>query len=263
MLTLETLKFSIDNHIARIFLNRPDAANGINLRMAEELLQALITCEQEKDLRAILIHTEGKMFCAGGDVKSFAQAEENMPAQIRQLMVHLHSAISVLTQIPVPVIIAVNGTAAGAGFSLACAGDVVIAAESAKFTMAYTAIGLSPDAGSTWHLPRLVGLRRAQELMLTNRRLSAKEAQEWGIVTQVVSDDKLQEEVENTVTLLAQGATRAYASVKNLLHSSFSQGLDQQLEAEARAMAALAASDDGINGVQAFVNKQAPTFIGK
>lgn len=263
MSDFQTLSFTIDNATARIILNRPTAANGITLQMAEELAKTAIICEQTAGLRAVLIAANGNMFSAGGDVKGFAATGDKVSIDIRQLMVSLHAAVAILARLPAPVVIAVNGMAAGAGFSLACGGDIVLAAESAQFTMAYTAIGLSPDAGATWHLPRLIGLRRTQELMLTNRRLTAKEACDWGIVTRVVADDQLAEEAEKVLQQLASGPTRAYASVKRLLNASSTQTLDGQLELEAQSMATLVNSNDGWNAIQAFVNKQKPTFTGK
>lgn len=263
MNNFQTIELSIDQAIARLTLNRPDAANGMNLLMAQEILQAVNVCEQQSDLRVLLISANGKMFSAGGDVKSFANAGENIVTEIRQIMHHLHAAVAQLAQLPCPVVIAVNGMAAGAGFSLACGGDIVLAAESAQFTMAYTAIGLSPDVGASWYLPRLVGQRRAQELMLTNRRLSATEACDWGIVTRVVGDDVLVEETEKLISHFAKGPTRAFAAVKKLLHDSSSNGLETQLELEAQNMAKLANSIDGRAGINGFINKQKVDFIGQ
>lgn len=259
----QTIIFDMDQTIARITLNRPDAANGINLLMAQELMQAVTLCEQQDQLRAILITANGKMFCAGGDVKAFAAMGDAAASEIRQLMVNLHAAIAGLLRLPAPVIIAVNGMAAGAGFSLACAGDIVYAGTSAKFTMAYTAIGLSPDGGASFILPRLIGLRRTQELMLGNRKLTAEEAHNWGIVTDIMHDQELQAAAWKTAHQLAQGPTRAYTAVKQLLHSSFQQAPEAQMEDEARLMASMINSDDGKEGIRAFVEKRLPQFKGK
>lgn len=263
MSNFQTLSVQHDQKTIRITLNRPDAANGINLAMAKELLQVAILCEQSPALRAVLITANGKMFSAGGDVKAFAEAGDRAATEIRELMVYLHAAIAQFDRLAAPVIIAVNGMAAGAGFSLACAGDIVLAAETARFTMAYTAIGLSPDGGATWHLPRLVGMRRAQELMLTNRRLTAAEALDWGIVSRVVADDALATEADTLLGLLADGPTCAYAAVKRLLNTSLQNGLETQLELEAQSMAALVNSHDGKIGISSFVNKQKPEFTGQ
>jgi 2-(1,2-epoxy-1,2-dihydrophenyl)acetyl-CoA isomerase len=175
----------------------------------------------------------------------------------------LHMGLSRLARSTAPVIAAVNGTAAGAGFSLVMAADLAIAAERAVFTMAYTRAGLSPDGSSTFYMPRKIGDRRARELMLTNRVLKAAEALEWGIVNQVVADD----EVVATATALAEefaaGPTLAYGAVKSLLNGTFEQTLESQMELEARTIAELSVSEDGQEGINAFLNKRRPEFHGK
>ena len=259
----QTLEFSIENNVAIIKLNRPDSANGVNMEMAKELMQVAITCDDSKDIRAVLLTANGKMFSAGGDLKSFAAFGDKTSSKIKELMVYLHTSVSRFSRMELPVVVAVNGMAAGAGFSLACAGDLVYAAKSAKFTMAYTAIGLSPDGGSSFYLPRLIGVRRTQELMLTNRILTASEALEWGILTGTVADNVLYEEALNKAKELAQGPTLAYAQVKKLLLSSSQESLETQMELEARGMSAMSTTEDGKGGIQAFVNKQKPTFSGK
>lgn len=258
----ETLTLKCNDALAIITLNRPSSANGINTKMAQELLTAATYCEEHGGIRAILLSANGKMFSAGGDLKDFASFGDDISSKIKELMVYLHSAISRFTRMDIPVVIAVNGMAAGAGFSLACAGDIVYAAQSARFMMAYTNIGLSPDGGSSFFLPRLIGMRRTQELMLTNRILSAKEALDWGIITQVIDDEKLYEAALATATALAQGPTKAYAQVKKLLLNSSHESLESQLELEARGMGAMSRTADGKNGIAAFLNKEKPTFSG-
>jgi 2-(1,2-epoxy-1,2-dihydrophenyl)acetyl-CoA isomerase len=158
--------------------------------------------------------------------------------------------------------VAVNGAAAGAGFSMAASGDLVLAARSAKFSMAYTAAGLVPDGSASWYLPRIVGVRRAQELMLTNRRLSAEEAMDWGIVTRVVDDESLADEAAALATQIAAGPTIAYGSVKRLLAASLQNPLEAQLELESQAISEAAVTQDGREGVAAFFAKRAATFGG-
>jgi len=162
-----------------------------------------------------------------------------------------------------PLVVAVNGMAAGAGMSLAVSGDMVLAGESAKFTMAYTAAGLSPDGSSSYFLPRLIGLRRTQELMLTNRRLSAAEALEWGMVNRVVPDGELLDQAMELAKGFAQGPTLAYGTVKKLLISSFDESLETQLELESRGIAASGRTEDGREGMAAFMEKRAPKFQGR
>ena len=175
-MTYQALKFEIEGPIATITLHRPDAANSLNLQMGDELLAVANHCGSNRDIRAVILTAEGRMFCAGGDIAGFADAE-NTGELLRALTTSLHGAIARFQRMDAPLIVAVNGVAAGAGMSLALTGDIILAAESAKFTMAYTGIGLSPDGSSTFFLPRLVGPLKAKELMLRNPVLTA--ADNW------------------------------------------------------------------------------------
>lgn len=258
----KAITFEVDNHVATITMNRPEAANGLNLELAHDLLLAAIECDENPDIRAVILTGSGKMFCAGGDLKAFASDLDRMPALIKQLTTYLHSAISRFARMDAPVIVAVNGAAAGAGFSTALIGDIVLAAESASFTMAYTAAGLTPDGSSSYFMPRLIGLRKTQELMLTNRRLSAAEAQEWGLVTKVVADDALKDEAWALASQLAAGPTKAFGGVKRMLSHTFDQSLDTQMEIEARTIADAAKTADAREGVSAFLSKRKPEFNG-
>jgi 2-(1,2-epoxy-1,2-dihydrophenyl)acetyl-CoA isomerase len=260
-----TLDFAIDQQVAFITLNRPDQANGMNMELIEELADVARFCHQQvinQNVRAVVITGTGKIFCAGGDIHSFKAFGEQISSEIARLAGHLHDATSIFMRLPAPVIIAVNGAAAGAGFSLAMMGDLVLAASSASFMLAYTAIGLSPDGAATYTLPRIVGLRRAQELALLNRRLSAEEAFQWGLVTQVVDDDRLMEEVKALALKLAQGPTRAFATVKMLLNASEQNSPEQQMALEAENLAALSSSEDGQEGIRSFLEKRKPDFAG-
>ncbi|MFT4569854.1 MAG: 2-(1,2-epoxy-1,2-dihydrophenyl)acetyl-CoA isomerase [Hyphomicrobiaceae bacterium] len=256
------IRLEIDNGLARLTLARPKAANAIDLTTAAELADAAIRCDEDPQIRAVLITAEGKLFCAGGDVVSFGASLDELPSLLKRLTTDLHAAISRLMRGDAPVIVAVSGTAAGAGFSLAMAGDIVLAAESAKFTMAYTGIGLSPDGSSSWFLPRIIGTRRTAELMLTNRVLTATEAADWGLVTRTVPNDELATTAQGIARCLAEGPTKAYGTVKRLLAGSLQESLETQMEAEARGIAAMAATSDGRDGVQAFLDKRKPTFKG-
>lgn len=263
MANFETLIFEKNAGVAKITLNRPESANGLNMQMGKDLLAAAIDCGEDPAVRAVLITATGKMFCAGGDLKSFAAEGDKIGALLKELTVYLHSAISCFARMNAPVIVAVNGTAAGAGFSLAVAGDMVLAAESAKFTMAYTAAGLSPDGSSSFFLPRLIGMRKTQELMLTNRRLSAQEAMEWGAINRVVADDELQSEAQALAEQLASGATQSFGMVKKLMQESFANGLETQMNIEANGIAAMAQLEDGKEGIAAFMEKRKPVFKGQ
>lgn len=262
-MSYQAIAFEMHEHVARITLNRPQAANSINLELARELRQAADRCEADSRVRAVILTGAGtKMFSAGGDLKTFAALGDDIGAVVREITLHLHAAVSRLTRMRAPVIAAVNGAAAGAGMSLALAADLVLAAESATFSMAYTAAGLSPDGSASYFLPRLVGLRRAQELMLTNRRLSAAEAAVWGLVTRVVPDAALMPQAEALARALANGPTHAFGAVKQLLVEGAVAALETQLELEARTIAAIAQTQDAREGVRAFAEKRAPKFVG-
>lgn len=258
-----TLLFTVDHSIARITLNRPDAANALNLELAKDLMYAALQCDQDPTIRAVILTGAGRMFCAGGDLKSFAAQGEHLPHHLKEVTTYLHAAMSRFTRMNAPLIAAVNGTAAGAGLSLVCACDFVLAAASARFTMAYTRAGLTPDGSSTYFLPRLVGLRRALELTLTNRQLSAEEAQQWGIVTRVVPDASLMSEAEALAAQLASGASLALGAAKRLLHSGWTETLETQMEHETQSIAAIARTADAREGIAAFLEKRAPQFHGR
>ena len=259
---MDTLLYEVKDHVARITLNRPDAANALNMEMGLDLMHAAIRCSEDDSVRAVILTGAGRMFCGGGDLKHFATQEDRLPGHLKELAGYLHLAVSRFARMRAPLIVAVNGSAGGAGFSLCLFGDLVLAAESAKFTMAYTRAGLSPDGSSTYFLPRVVGVRRALELALTNRILTAKEALEWGIVTRVVPDAALQAEAQALAAQLAAGATRALGAAKRLLHHSFSESLETQMELEAQAIAEQARTADAREGIAAFIAKRAANFRG-
>ncbi len=260
MSNFEHIKFEKQGAIAKIELNRPDAANGLDTLMASELKQAARLCDGDPELKAVILSASGRFLCAGGDIKQMLSQGEAVGDAIKSLADDLHSAISILSRMQAALIVAVNGVAAGAGFSIAMVGDIVLAGESASFTMAYTRAGLCPDGSSSYFLPRLVGLRRAQELMLTNRTLSAAEACELGLVTRVVADDELQAEADRVASELARGARLSTAYVKKLLLASAENDLETQMELEGQLVAQCAASPDGREGIQAFVEKRKPDF---
>ncbi len=254
------IEMTVADGVATISLNRPDAMNALDLEMTEEFMDAAIQCEERADIRAVVFTGKGRMFCAGGDLAFFAGFKEELGAKLKAMTGMLHVGISRFMRMDPPVVVAVNGTAAGAGFSLALIGDIVISAESAKYTMAYTAAGLSPDGSSTYVMPRIIGLRRTQELMLTNRRLSAAEALEWGLITRVVPDDHVMAEATALARDLATGPTRAYGAVKSMLAETFTSGPEVQMEREARSIAAMARTSDVAEGIDAFLNKRKPAF---
>ena len=256
----ENFQFDLDHGVASITVDRPADANSINLAAAREFYQAALSCHHDPQVRAVLVRATGSMFCAGGDLKAFAALGEDGSRYIRATADAMHQAIMMFRRMNAPVVIAIGGMAAGAGMSLALAGDFAIASKSARFTMAFTAAGLVPDTGATFHLPKLVGLRRAQELIFTNRVLDADEAQDWGLVNRVVADGELDFEAMGLARRLASGPTNAFGMAKRLMLDSFCNGLDQQLVREAEAVAGAADHANGQEGIAAFMDKRRPEF---
>jgi len=259
----ESILFDVESGVATITFNRPDEANAMDLRVMKDLMRASIRCDEDREIRAVVVTGSGRFFSAGGDLASFSGAADDIGALLKEMTVYFHAAVSRFSRMDAPFIAAVNGVAAGAGMSLVAAADLAVAGESAKFVSAYTAASLSPDGSSTYFVPRLIGTRRAMELMLTNRRLSADEALEWGLVNKVVGDDAVLDEAKGIATRLASGATLAYGAVKDLLHASMSGTLETQMEIEARAIARLAQTADGHEGIAAFLEKRSPDFKGR
>lgn len=262
-MSYETLSFAVADGVATITLNRPDNANSLNKQMAEELFDVAVKCEWEADIRAAVLTATGKMFCAGGDLKTFNAQGHDIAAHLTETATPLHNAITRFQRMDPPLVMAVNGTAAGAGFSLALAGDYVLACPEAKFISAYTASGLTPDGSSTYFIAKHVGLLRAKELVLTNRLLSAEEAQQWGIVSRVVPAADLVGEAQKMAQAFAAGPTRAFGGSKRLLLSAFNASLETQLEDETVSIATMSRSEDGRHGIDAFANKRKPTFKGR
>ena len=250
-----------DGAVARITFNRPDVYNAMNLPFMRELRAAAEACAKS-GARAVVLTGAGRAFSAGGDLGAFAAAPDP-EAALREMADILHEAVEIFARMDAPVIAAVNGTAAGAGLSVACMCDLVVAASSAKFTMAYTNAGLCPDGSSTFFVPRLIGLRRTQELVFTNRVLSAAEALDWQLVTRVVPDAELEGEVSKLAARLAAGPTRAYGVAKRMLLASAARDLTEQLDLESRSISGLSATPDGQEGIRAFLDRRAPAFTGR
>ncbi|MES3002405.1 MAG: enoyl-CoA hydratase-related protein [Pseudomonadota bacterium] len=243
-----------------IELNRPDAANSLNLALASELVRAAQVCDADAEVRAVVLTARGRFFCGGGDLEEMAGQGPQRGWYVKRLADEAHRAVSTFARMRAPVVVAVNGTAAGGGLAIAACGDLVLSAESATYTMAYSKVGLSPDGSSTYFLPRLIGLRRTQELAFTNRVLTAQEALAWGLVTRVVPDGQLREEAMTLANKLAQGPRQSHAAIKSLLVESLGRDLEGQMEVEGRTIAACAASADGAEGIDAFLGKRRPDF---
>ncbi|RBP48621.1 enoyl-CoA hydratase/isomerase family protein [Arenicella xantha] len=260
MKEFQTIEYKQQDRIATIAFNRPDAANGLNLEMATEFALAAQRAAEDASLKAVILTGNGRFFCAGGDVKAMQESPLGPSAGVKQIADELHKAISILSRMATPLIVAVNGTAAGAGFSTAVIGDLVVAAESAKFTMAYTNVGLSPDGSASYFMPRLIGLRKTQELMFTNKVLNAQEALHWGLINRVVPDAHLMAAALEWAEMFANGASGSFAAVKSLLLQSPTNELEAQMALEAQTIAERADSADGQEGIDAFVEKRRPTF---
>lgn len=258
----QPILFSIDGPIATVTLNRPAEGNTLNQALIDGLLDAAIRCDEDPSIRCVVLTGNGKLFCGGGDILAFSAAGDDMPMFLNRLAGTLHMAVSRFQRMAKPLLVAVNGPAAGAGLSLAISGDVVIAAQSAHFTAAYTSVGLTPDGGMSWLLPRHVGLRRAQEIILTNRRVSAEEAAAIGLVTRTVPDGQLAEETAKTASALVKAATSALVGARALLLESMNSPLEAQLERETRTIAAAGRSPEWREGVSAFLERRAPDFSG-
>lgn len=262
-MNFQALTLARRDGVATITLNRPDAFNALNLTLGRELFHATLEVDEDPAVRCVVITGAGKAFCAGGDVKDFADNLPRIGVLVKELTTYLHGAVSRLCRSDKPVIMAVNGVAAGGGFSFALSGDLVLAAESARFTMAYSKIAATPDGSSSYFLPRLIGLRRSLELYLTNRALTAREALDWGLVTRVVPDAELRGAADALARDLAQGPTKAFGAAKRLFHQSTWESLETQMELEAQAIAASGHTEDFAAGVQAFTAKQQPSFRGR
>jgi 2-(1,2-epoxy-1,2-dihydrophenyl)acetyl-CoA isomerase len=255
-----SVELAVDNAVARLTLVRPAAGNAINPSFVAELRHHAESLAARPDVRVVVLSAQGENFCVGGDLAYFATLGDDVELAIRGLADDFHAGITALLELDAPLIAVVQGAAAGGGLSLVCAADLALAAESARFTMAYTGAGLSPDGGGSWFLPRVVGLRLATEMLLTNRRLTAIEAKQAGIVTDVIADSELDAATDALADRLAAGPTRAFGSVKRLLRASATSSLAEQLEAEATEIARNASLPDGREGVGAFLQKRRPRF---
>ncbi|MFK7965181.1 MAG: enoyl-CoA hydratase/isomerase family protein [Burkholderiaceae bacterium] len=250
--------------IAWITINRPKAFNALNLPAMQALFEIANRISSDSSVRcAVLTGAGDKAFCAGGDVAGFAADPDDVQRLLKEMTAYLHNAVSRLAWMDAPLIGAVNGVAAGAGLSMAACTDLAIAAKSASFTSAYTKIGLTPDGSSTYFVSRILGRRRAMEMFLTNRVLSSQEALEWGLVNEVVDDDQLREAVGKLAAKLAKGPTRAHGGVKKLMQMALNDTLESQLERETRSIVEMSQTQDGLEGVAAFVGKRKPDFTGQ
>jgi 2-(1,2-epoxy-1,2-dihydrophenyl)acetyl-CoA isomerase len=256
----ETIDFKADGAVARITLKRPDRLNSFTAAMHEELRDALANLG---DARVVVLTGAGRGFSAGQDLNDRAVAPGEAVDLGETVEKSWNPLIRTLTSLPQPVIARVNGVAAGAGANIALACDIVVAAKSAKFIQSFSAIGLIPDSGGTWALPRLVGQARALGLALTGEPLPAEKAEEWGLIWKAVEDDSLDAEVDAIANKLAALPPLGLAAIKDMIRSSWQYSLDQELERQAGTMRRLGFTEDYREGVAAFLEKRAPKFTGR
>ena len=256
----ETITFDCSDSIARITLNRPDRLNSFTRQMHAELAQAL---DAAAEARVIIITGAGRGFCAGQDLNDRAVAPGEAVDLGETVEASWNPLIRRLATMPQPVIARVNGVAAGAGANIALACDLVVAARSAKFIQSFSALGLIPDSGGSWHLPRLVGQQRALGLALTGEPLPAEKAAEWGLIWKCVDDDALDAETDALAARLASLPPLGLAAIKQLIRSTSSRTLDEELDLQRDEMRRLGFTHDYHEGVAAFLEKRKPTFTGK
>ena len=255
---------SLENHVARLRLNRPQQSNGISIALLEALHRAVMMCHGDPRIHAVLLTGEGPNFCAGGDVKEFAAKGEELPDFLRKATAYLQISAAGLVHLDAPVIAAVQGYATGGGgLGLVCAADIAIAAQSSKYMAGMTPVGMAPDAGISVTLPRMIGFRRAMDMILSNRLVEAPEALEIGLVSRVVPDADLERAALDLAHQLAAGAPKATAAAKRLLWGGLGLGIDACLPEEARTVSELSGTADSREGLAAVIERRKPNFVGR
>ncbi len=259
---LETITYRTEANVAHVRFNRPEGANAVSPSFSRDLRDVMLEIEFDDDVKAVSVTAEGKVFCAGGDLKLFHEAGEGLPRLATDMLIDFHGAIYKMNRIPKPFVAGISGAAGGAGLSLASAFDLVVSAESAKYTMAYTRAGVTPDGTSSYFVARHIGLRRMLDLTLTNRVLSAQEAEQWGLVNRVVADDEVDQVTADLAASLASGPSWALGMAKRVIYNGYEHDLESAAEFEGVTIAESMSRHDGREGIAAFVEKRAADFDG-
>jgi len=263
-MSYQTIEFSVDQGVGHIMFARPAEANTLTPELILELKDVIARCDEDKEIRAVLLSAApGPFFSAGGDLGKFLEAGDQLPHFMEEMLEDFHPTMERLARMDAPVVAAVNGATAGIGFSYVLCSSFCVVSPNANFTMAYTGAGLTPDGGASYFLPKIVGLRRAEELMVTNRTLSAEEAVDWGIATQLVPEEALLPAAQKLAQQLACGPTQAFGNVRRLLIDSFHNDLSTQLHLEGKSIAQMSGTPDGQEGIRAFLEKRTPRFSGR
>jgi 2-(1,2-epoxy-1,2-dihydrophenyl)acetyl-CoA isomerase len=259
---LETITYEVRDNVAHVRLARPDGANAVSQRFAADFKAVMLEIEWDDDVRAASVTADGKVFCAGGDLKEFHSKGADLAKHGALLLGDFHAAIYKMNRMAKPFVAGVRGAAGGAGLSLMSAFDLVVSGESAKYTMAYTRAGMTPDGTSTYFISRHIGVRRMLDLTLTNRVLSAGEAEAWGLVNRVVPDDEVDTATAELAQGLAAGAPYAVGHAKQIVYMGHDRPLEEAGEVEAVMITGAMATNDGQEGIAAFVEKRAANFTG-
>lgn len=257
------MTYEVRDGVAHVCFARPEGANAVNPAFSADLRDVMIAIEFDDDVKAVSVTAEGRVFCAGGDLKLFHEAGDRVANLASAMLVDFHGAIYKMNSIPKPFVAGVRGAAGGAGLSLMSAFDLVVSGESAKYTMAYTRAGVTPDGTSTYFVARHIGLRRMLDLTLTNRVLDAAEAEAWGLVNRVVPDDEVDAAAAELAQQLADGPAWATGHAKRVVYHGFESPLPAAGEYEGVVIAQAMRTHDGQEGIAAFAEKRPPSFTGR
>lgn len=259
----QTVLFSIEDHVAAITFNRPNQMNSFNDVMSEELAEITTMIKSDLSVRAVLLKGAGKLFMAGGDISFFQKKLDRMPEGVQKIVRALNMSILNLMKMKAPVVASVHGSVAGVGMSFMMAADLVIAATTTRFTMAYSGIGVSPDGGASYHLPRIVGSKKAMEWLLLSELFTAEEALKAGLINWAVSENELEMLTNQLILKLSKGPTQAFGQIKQLVNDTWEETLENQLAREGHAFEFCSTTTDFKSGVNCFLEKKQPEFVGE